>query len=218
LDLAAVSLFIPCWGRVQSSDGDVGSRWGLDKAMRKLNLSTTEKKGIKIGEDKGWAEEIDDWHAVGKVMSEKSISSEMIQRTLGRIWCSDRGITCKDAGDNKFLFSLSSHTAKRRALEDGPWMVGHDLMVLVLYDRKKELDALEFAKVPIWIRVFKLPMGMMNHTVAEIIDNEVGFFLDVDVEENGPTAGRYLRIKILIDIRLPIMRGVTIDAEEEGEE
>jgi hypothetical protein len=79
LDLAAVSLFIPCWGRVQSSDGDVGSRWGLDKAMRKLNLSTTEKKGIKIGKDKGWAEEIDDWHAVGKVLSEKSISSEMIQ-------------------------------------------------------------------------------------------------------------------------------------------
>jgi hypothetical protein len=61
-------------------------------------------------------------------------------------------------------------------------------------------------------------MGMMNHTVAEIIDNEVGFFLDVDVEENGPAAGRYLRIKILIDIRLSIMRGVTIDAEEEGEE
>jgi hypothetical protein len=126
-------------------------------------------------------------------------------------------MTCKDAGDKKFLFSFSSHTAKQRALEDGPWMVGHSLMILVPYDRKKELDALEFTKVPIWIRVFKLPMGMMNCTVAEIIGNEVGIFLDVDVEKNGTTVGRYLRIKILIDIRFPIMRGVTIDIEE-GEE
>jgi hypothetical protein len=127
-------------------------------------------------------------------------------------------MTCKDACGNKFLFSFSSHTAKRRALEDGPWMVGHSLMILVSYDRKKELDALEFIKVPIWIRVFKLLMGMMNHTMAEIIGNEVGIFLDVDVEENGIAVGRYIRIKILIDIRFPIMRDVTIDIEEEGEE
>jgi hypothetical protein len=58
-------------------------------------------------------------------------------------------------------------------------------------------------------------MGMMNHTMAKIIGNEVGIFLDVDVEENGIAVGRYIRIKILIDIRFPIMRGVTIDIEEE---
>jgi hypothetical protein len=160
-----------------------------------------------------------DWQAVGKVLSDKPISSEGIQCTLGWIWCADRGMECKVAGENKFLFSFNHPIARRRALEDGPWMVGHNLMVMVTCDGMKDLDALEFTHIPIWIWFFKLPMGMMNRSVAEIIGSEVGKFLDVDVEENGTAVGRYLRIKIQIDIRIPIMRGVTIDIEEErGEE
>jgi hypothetical protein len=54
-------------------------------------------------------------------------------------------------------------------------MVGHCLMEMVPYNGKKDLDAVEFTHVPIWIWVLKLPMGMMNKSVAEIIGNEVGF-------------------------------------------
>jgi hypothetical protein len=79
LDLATVGLIIPCWGRVQSSVGDGDRDGGLDKVMRQLNLSATEKKVIKIGKDKGLADEIDDWHTVGKILTEKSISTETIQ-------------------------------------------------------------------------------------------------------------------------------------------
>jgi hypothetical protein len=48
-------------------------------------------------------------------------------------------------------------------------------MEMVPYNGKKDLDAVEFTHVPIWIWVLKLPMGMMNKSVAEIIGNEVGF-------------------------------------------
>jgi hypothetical protein len=137
---------------------------GLERALRQLNLSEAEKKGIMIGKHKAPEAGQDDWHAVGKVLSDKPISTEVIQRTLGWIWSANRGMICKDACDNKFLFSFNHPTAMRRALEDEPWMVG-----------KKDLDAVEFTHVPIWIWVLKLPMGMMNKSVAEIIGNEVGF-------------------------------------------
>jgi hypothetical protein len=58
-------------------------------------------------------------------------------------------------------------------------------------------------------------MGMMNREVAEIIGNEVGELMDVDVEENGMTVGQYLRVKVRIDIRRPLMRGVTMKMEED---
>jgi hypothetical protein len=45
-----------------------------------------------------------------------------------------------------------------------------------------------------------------------------GLFLDVNVEENGTAVGRYLRIKVRIDIRVPVMRGVTIESEEEEDQ
>lgn len=192
-------------------DGD------LEKAMRRLELSAAEKRGIKIGKMKAPAQEEEDWHAIGKALVDKQISVEGIQQTVGRIWCGDKGMVVKDAGENKFLFSFNHPMGKKRALEDGPWTAGHSLLVMVPYDRRKALEEVEFTHVPIWIRIFKLPMGMMNKSVAEIIGNDVGEFMDVDVEENGTAAGYYLRVKVRIDIRQPIMRGVTLDTDDELE-
>jgi hypothetical protein len=39
--------------------------------------------------------------------------------------------------------------------------------------------------------------------------------MDVDVEENGTVVGQYLRVKVRIDIRKPLMRGVTMEVEDE---
>lgn len=95
----------------------------------------------------------EEWHAVGKVLSDKPIAVEGIQQTLGRIWCQDRGMTCKEMGDNLSLFHFNHPSAMRRALEDGPWMAGHSLMILAPYDGRRVLEAMEFNHIPIWIRV-----------------------------------------------------------------
>jgi hypothetical protein len=183
-----------------------------------LKLSWAEKKGIKLGKQIVGGVKGDEWHAVGKVPSEKPISSEGIQQTLGRIWCADRGMIYKEMGDNLFLFHFNHQSGERRALEDGPWMAGHSLLVMVKYDGKCMLESMEFNHILIWIRVSGLPMGMMNKKVAEIIGEDIGQFLDVDAEENGSAASRYLRIKVRIDIHQPLRRGVTIEIEGEEEE
>jgi hypothetical protein len=147
-------------------------------------------------------------------MLAKPISAKGIHQTLGKIWCGDKGLVIKDASENKFIFSFNQPMGKKRSLEDGPWMMGHSLLVMVSFNGKKALEAVEFHHVSIWIHVSKLPMWVMNRKVAEIIGSEVGKFMDVDDEKNGIAIGCYLRVKVWIDIRRPLMRGVTM--EEEG--
>jgi hypothetical protein len=127
-------------------------------------------------------------------------------------------MACKEMGDNLFLFHFNHPAGAKRALEDGPWMAGHNLLVMAKYDGKCTLEATEFNHIPIWIRVSGLPMGMMNRDVEEIIGEEVAQFLDVDAEDNGMAAGRYLRLKVRIDIRQPLMQGITTEIDDEGEE
>jgi hypothetical protein len=55
---------------------------------------------------------------------------------------------------------------------------------------------------------------MMNKVMGEAIGGEVGEFLEMEKEEDGTTVGRFLRIKVRIDIRKPLMRGVTVEVEE----
>jgi hypothetical protein len=119
-------------------------------------------------------------------------------------------VICKDLGESHFLFTFLQPAGKRRALEEGPWMFGKDLEIVAEYDESKSIDEIEFVSIPIWVRVSKLPFGVMNKVTGEAIGNEIGSYMSMDMEEDGTTVGRYLRIKVRLDVRKPIMRGVTI--------
>lgn len=118
-----------------------------------------------------------------------------------------KGIDCKDLGDNFFLFTFGQAAGKQKALEEGPWMVSHELLVVANFDGSKTLDEIEFASIPIWVRVANLPMGLMNRSTAQAIGDEVGKFLEMEdeAEPDEIVAGRVLRLKVRLDIHKPLM-------------
>ena len=68
---------------------------------------------------------------------------------MGWIWCPARGISCKDLGDNVFLISFNQASGLRRALDDGPWMISKELLVVTEFDEAKSVDEFDFSVVPI---------------------------------------------------------------------
>lgn len=125
---------------------------------------------------------------------------------------------CKDLGENHFLVTFLQPAGKRRALEDGPWMITKDLVVMCDFDESKTIDEMEFNQIPIWVRVVNLPLGMMDEDTGKTIGDKIGVFKEADVGDDAKAVGRWLRIKVVIDIRKPLMRGITVkvgDAEKE---
>lgn len=91
----------------------------------------------------GWGEDWRDWsmalvcvyrQAVMKIMVERLITSEVVERSLGKVWCLIKGIVCKDLGENHFLITFLQSAGKQRALEDGPWMISKDLAMVMDFD------------------------------------------------------------------------------------
>ena len=72
-----------------------------------------------------------------------------MRQTLGRIWCLIKGVLYKDLGENHFLFTFLQAAGKKRVLEEGPWMFGKDLMVMVDYDAMKTIEEMDFSFIPI---------------------------------------------------------------------
>ena len=89
-------------------------------------------------------------------------------------------------------------------------MFGKDLVVMLEPNETKTIEEMEFNFIPIWVRVFKVPFGMMKRATGEAIGEELGSFIEMDVDEDDTAVGRYLRIKVRLDIRKPLMRGVTV--------
>lgn len=183
----------------------------------KMKLSE-EHGGMKIGGGGNRCSRLVEPQAVGKVMGEKLVALETLERTLGRVWCPIKGVTCKDLGENHFLFTFSQASGKQRALEEGPWMISKDLVVMSDFDETKTLEEMEFNLIPIWVRVSNLPFGMMDKETGETLGEKIGVFKEVDVGEDGMAVGRVLRIKVLIDIRKPLMRGIMVTVGTGAEE
>lgn len=178
----------------------------VEGMMWSLQLSAAERKGVKIR-----VVAIDSPpQAIGKLMSEKPVLAEALEQVMGWIWCRIRGIEVTDRGENHFLFTFNQLSEKKKALEEGPWMLSNELIVVVDFDASKTLEEFDFSYIPIWVRISNLPLGMLNRQMGETIGEEIGEVLEVHVGENGMAIGRILHVKIKLDIRKPLMRGVTV--------
>jgi len=91
-----------------------------------------------------------------------------------------KGIGCKDLGENKFLITFYQISGKKKALEEGPWMMPNkkDLVVVVDFDGAKRIDEMEFCQIPIWVRVTKMLLGLMNKTMGLAIGKKIGVVID----------------------------------------
>ncbi|KAI5015035.1 hypothetical protein ZWY2020_056425 [Hordeum vulgare] len=193
----------------------------VEGMLRGLKLTAMERKGLKVGEeetrkDARW--EQDDPHAVGKLFSEKLVHAGVIGHTMGRIWCPIKGLRCSELEENIFLFTFKQASGWRRALENGPWWFDKELLVMEDFDPDKTMDEYEFSIIPMWMRVYGLPLGSMNRSMGERIGKDFIETLDVDVGYDGKAIGKFLRIKVKLNINTPLMRGFVLERESNNEQ
>ncbi|KQJ96876.1 hypothetical protein BRADI_3g27561v3 [Brachypodium distachyon] len=163
---------------------------GVEGLLRSLKLSEVETKSVKI------------------LFSEHPALAEALEQTVGWIWCPGKGVTCKAPGDNTFLFTFSQAAGKRKPLEGGPWNFNNDLLVLEDFVPTKTIKEYWFEKFPIWVRVFDVPLGMMDREAGVAIGGLIR-----EVQEIGRD-----EIKVKINRSVPLMRGVSLEVEEKVRE
>ncbi|CAN6180904.1 unnamed protein product [Urochloa humidicola] len=78
----------------------------VEGMMERMKLTAAEKKGIRIGASEPSETRLAGPRAIGKVLAEKLVNAEGLAQALGRIWCPIKGVSCKDLGENHFLFTF----------------------------------------------------------------------------------------------------------------
>jgi hypothetical protein len=167
----------------------------MEGMLKNLKLLEADMAGLQFNEEQmdiadGGGKDAVEPKVLVKVLSEKLASMEGLKQSLGPIWCPIRGIKCARRGENIFLITLLQQSGKKKALDCGPWMFNNDLVVVEEYDPEKSVEDYLFCAVPIWIPVLKLPLGIMNKAMGEMIGEKVGVWLEADVGEDDLAAGK----------------------------
>lgn len=146
-----------------------------------------------------------------KLLSFRQFNGEALKSSVRSLWAGTGGVTIRDIEDNLFLAVFSTKDDLERVFIQSPWTFDKKLIMIVRFEDDMQPTEVKFSHSAFWIRVFNLPIKSMIREVAKDIGNEVGRFIEANVLENGLGWGRFLRVRVEIDITQPLLRGKILE-------
>lgn len=181
---------------------DLKKMWGIFSLTEEKDVDVEIQKTALVGlGDRGKT------CLVGQLLSDNFVGKENIKSTILRWWKLQGMVTFNVLGNNLFLMDFEHYWEKSQVLEGQPWGFERIIFSLEDFDGVSPLEMIEFEKVPFWVRMYKLPLACMSVEIGNQIGSTVGHVEEVEIDEDGVGWGKFLRVRIRIDVTKPLARG-----------
>ncbi|GLJ24226.1 hypothetical protein SUGI_0461950 [Cryptomeria japonica] len=148
------------------------------------------------------------FRAVGK----RSTMEEFLDWSKG-VWGNLLTHTVKLLDHGFFLVSFPTTEDCRFVQENGPWFIGRSDLFIASWSPFCDPANAHITSIPIWIRLYNLPLIMRNVGLIESIVDHVGSF--IMLEDNSSVALRYFtRVCAMVDISRPFHHVVRINSSQ----
>ncbi|TXG53423.1 hypothetical protein EZV62_022592 [Acer yangbiense] len=127
-----------------------------------------------------------DHYLVGKVLSGKRVNREAFKRVIEQLWSSVGEVEIELVGENTFMFFFPNLEARSMVWTRGPWHFDQSLIVLEKPKGVGDISKLPFCEIG---------------TVVEFSAN------------SRECCGRFMRVKVKIDISKPLKRCIRFNVE-----
>lgn len=166
---------------------------------------------VDLEEGSGETGEISNVCLIGKVLGTKMFNGPMVFNILTAVWKIRASFTVTPWNNNIFLFRFEEEEDRRFVLQEGPWSVMNNLLVLSPLKVGAVVEEMVFSKYPFWVQIHGLPIEKMSRTNAEIIGKRFGRLLAIETSpDNILLARSFLRVKVEINIDQPLPKGFWI--------
>ncbi|XP_060958534.1 uncharacterized protein LOC133030196 [Cannabis sativa] len=135
-----------------------------------------------------------------------------LMKTLSGIWSSQCRfpVSVTEHADGLFLVTFGCEGDKGRILEGQPWHFAQSVTIFAAPESSFPITPDTLHYVPFWVQVYGIPFMCKSFDLARFIASEVGDLIEVDKDTVKEGTGPYLRLRILLDVNLPIRRGMNI--------
>ncbi|KAL5864153.1 hypothetical protein ACOSQ3_001667 [Xanthoceras sorbifolium] len=151
---------------------------------------------------------------VGKILTTKLINREAFRAVIPKIWRTTQTFIMENVKENVFVFQFQNQADKRRVLMGGPW--SFDKCLIVLEEPRGDGKFLEmgFNNVQFWVQLHNVPLVCMTKEIGWALGNKIGRVTDIDVGATGDCLGRFLRVRVVIDVSKPLSRYLRVCLSE----
>ncbi|CAI9090124.1 OLC1v1024818C1 [Oldenlandia corymbosa var. corymbosa] len=140
---------------------------------------------------------------VGKLHCPRVVSHDAIGTHCRNIWLNRLGFTVRPVGENLVHFKFNDRIDRARVLHGEPWLLVRKHLLVLKPDDDLSAD---FRICPWWIQLHHCPLYLMNEDFAIFAGNLIAQFMEIFTDADRNCIGRFLRIKVNIDIQKPLMQ------------
>ncbi|XP_058733455.1 uncharacterized protein LOC131605074 [Vicia villosa] len=176
---------------------------------KEIPLSKEEEEGITVESEEICGEETFQHTLAGSLWTDSSYNSRAFTSTMIGAWKLRNPVETQQLSKNLFLFRFSTRRDLESVLRNGPWSFDRNILVLARVSGEEQSSELNMHYGVFWFRVYQLPLMLRSESMAKKLGGILGVFEEMDMKEANRN-GRFLRIKVTIDLKLPLKRGIVI--------
>lgn len=154
-----------------------------------------------------------DLSLVGRVITDKDLSINFIRANALRLLQPVKGAAIKSIATNMFVIKFEHPLDRKKAMGGCPWTLDKHAMILEPINPDKKPEDHELTRLPIVVRVAQLSLANRLPSVAQLIGNHLGSFVEIP-KETDSFYTPYFRVKILVDVNKPLKRGLFFQGVE----
>lgn len=154
---------------------------------------------------------------LAEVLTVRAVYVEAFIDRFMLLWRGNEGVSIRDIGDWRFLVRFVARRDMQRVLDSVfSWTFRDDVVLVGDCTNRREARWNSLAMGDMWIQIHKVPLLSMTAAVASAIGGKIGSVLMVDKSASRECIGRFLRVRVRLNLREPLMRGVMVTFPDEG--
>ncbi|KAM7511186.1 hypothetical protein LguiB_010061 [Lonicera macranthoides] len=214
LNLVAQTALYPKKGLTRSSPSRIhlaaktfGGQW---RALARVDIS----RELVLEDNAKAAFQIDRFHLVGKILSDKILKKTGIIQIAKSSWSTRGKFSISAWGDNVYVINFELEDDCTKILEASPWAFMGYMMNLKRWDPIKSISEIDFSRCLFWIQIHNLPIPKRSESNIEKIAEVIRKLDKIDIEcVDCPFNRIYVRVRLEVEVNKPFVRGFSIKRE-----
>lgn len=158
------------------------------------------------------------WTILARFYSMRLPNHQALFDDMCRAWQLRADMSYKSLRENMFIITFSSEGDYKFVLQGGPWIHHGDALLVAEFDGITCPSKVPLESVPIWVRIYDLPLALMTKQRGELYGSRLGKVCEVDVGDDGRNMHDFFRIRVDLPVKRPLKEKIAIMILVQGKE